>query len=181
MAAKVSARERARWRRVERDQAHRVLTQLLSEDPLERIHTIWECADKVGRALVGRCLEISDAKVRKIIASHDFDSCPLCGPRNPNAPHRVYLFHFPQLAAFKVGVTYTTTDTRLNAHRRAGGQLIQIRELPTWRAALDLERQILTHTAHCRLTYGTTEFPHGGGTECWADDLAIDLNTFNPA
>lgn len=141
-------------------------------------HTIWGAAQILGAQAVADCTGLGMTAVARIRRAHT-DDCKICGPRNPDAPHRVYIFHFSQWEVFKVGITHLSNDTRLTAHRRAGGLLQQTRIVPTWRAALDLERHVLTHTAGRRLRYGTAEFPQGGGTECWADDLVVDLDTFD--
>lgn len=141
-------------------------------------HTIWGAAQILGPRAVSECTGLRLNRVKSLREAHT-DDCRICGPRNPDAPHRVYLFHFARLEAFKVGVTHVANDSRLTAHRRAGGELRQIREVPNWRAALDLEQQILAYTARRRLNYGAAEFPHGGGSECWADDLIVDLDVFH--
>ena len=142
------------------------------------VHRAWESAQMVGAAATARASGQSAYRVRQLVAGHDRDDCPECGPRNPQAPHRVYLFHFPALRAFKVGVTHLRNDNRLRAHVRNGGELVETVTVDTFAQALALERAVLAGTSHRRLVYGAAEFPAGGGTECWSDDLPVTLQDF---
>lgn len=86
---------------------------------------------------------------------------------DPTAPHRVYLFHFPQLHAYKVGITHARDDGRLQQHRSAGGILIDTVPTPNRAVALVLERDVLDRYRAHPADVLPTDFPHGGWTECW--------------
>ncbi len=90
---------------------------------------------------------------------------------DPNAPHRVYLFHFARLAAFKVGITHCRDDTRLAQHASCGGVLIDVIQTPNRSAALAIERAVLDRYRAHPAGVSPADFPHGGWTECW-DHLA---------
>ncbi|HEX8867288.1 MAG TPA: hypothetical protein VF821_16635 [Lentzea sp.] len=47
---------------------------------------------------------------------------------DPTAPHRVYLFHLPQMGAgvYKIGITRSAHDGRLRTHTRNGGVLLDV-------------------------------------------------------
>lgn len=104
---------------------------------------------------------------------------------DPTAPHRVYLFAFTDLAAYKVGITHCADDLRLIAHQRIGGQLLEIVTLPNRATAVVAERMVLDRYRHAAAPAATTEcFPQGGWTECWAmsaghPDLKEVVKTFS--
>lgn len=95
--------------------------------------------------------------------------CAACdGQRlDASAPHRVYLFAFPHLMAYKVGITHCVDDARLAAHARAGGELLDIVEVPDRMAAFLMERRVLDRYAPWPAEVTADHFPHGGWTECW--------------
>jgi hypothetical protein len=55
----------------------------------------------------------------------------------------------------------------LAAHTRAGGELLDIVEVPDRAAAFLLERRVLDRYARWPATVTADHFPHGGWTECW--------------
>jgi len=96
--------------------------------------------------------------------------CLHCDGRrlDPDAPHRVYLFAFDDLAAYKVGITHCADDSRLTAHQRIGGRLLEVVTMPTRATAIVLERVVLDrYRLAVAITATPERFPHGGWTECW--------------
>jgi hypothetical protein len=91
---------------------------------------------------------------------------------DPGAPHRVYLVHFPHIGdvgVYKVGITHCVDDGRLNAHRRAGGVLLDAVEVRDRATALALERRVLEHyLPAAAVSFPPDLLPHGGATECWS-------------
>ncbi|WP_143139122.1 hypothetical protein [Lentzea waywayandensis] len=91
---------------------------------------------------------------------------------NPTAPHRVYLFHFPQLGnagVYKVGITHCGDDGRLKDHTRNGGLLLDIIEVSDRATALHIERTVLTrYLPIAPVSLARDVLPQGGTTECWS-------------
>ncbi|MGY1738376.1 hypothetical protein [Geodermatophilus sp. SYSU D00684] len=91
---------------------------------------------------------------------------------DPDAPHRVYLVHFPHLGdvgVFKVGITHCTDDGRLNAHRRVGGVVLDTVQVRDRATALVLERRVLErYLPAATVSFPPELLPHGGATECWS-------------
>lgn len=87
---------------------------------------------------------------------------------DPEAPHRVYLFAFDALTAYKVGITHCADDSRLRAHRGIGGALQEVVTMPDRATAVVLERLVLDrYRAAPAMSVSAHHFPHGGWTECW--------------
>lgn len=107
-------------------------------------------------------------------------SAPLCwtcthGIR-VDEPHRVYLFHFPVLGVYKVGITHNRHDVRLLQHQIEGGNLIETAVLPDRTSAREVETWVLAAKAPWRRgDIGPRDFPQGGWTEAWSD-LAPPVN-----
>ena len=91
---------------------------------------------------------------------------------DPDAPHRVYLVHFPHLGdvgVYKVGITHCVDDDRLKVHQRAGGRVLETVQVRDRATALSLERRILEHyLPAAAVTFPRDLLPHGGATECWS-------------
>lgn len=91
---------------------------------------------------------------------------------DPDAPHRVYLVHFPYLGdvgVYKVGITHCADDGRLNAHRRAGGVVLHTVQVRDRATALVLERHVLErYLPAAAVSFPSELLPHGGATECWS-------------
>jgi hypothetical protein len=65
---------------------------------------------------------------------------------DPEAPHRVYLFKFPRIGGhgvFKVGITHCVDDRRLTQHIAAGGELVQVVDVPDRATAFAIETTVL--------------------------------------
>jgi hypothetical protein len=86
---------------------------------------------------------------------------------DPSAPHRVYLFAFPLLSAYKIGITHCEDDSRLRAHLAQGGQLLESVTVPDRAAAVMLERLVLDRFRRWPADVHAGHFPQGGWTECW--------------
>lgn len=106
---------------------------------------------------------------------------PLCwtcthGIRS-DEPHRVYLFHFPNLGVMKVGLTHDRHDRRLWDHVTAGGKLISSVPVADREAARRLESFIRAkYVTWAATELRQTDFPQGGWTETWRDDAPpLDL------
>ncbi|MBP2474738.1 hypothetical protein JOF53_003610 [Crossiella equi] len=104
--------------------------------------------------------------------------CLSCAkPVDPDAPHVVYMMHFPALRAYKIGITNTNArQCRITAHRANGGTVVAQCKVPNKEAALTVERQVLhavrDHPSGCT----ERDFPQGGHTETWSENgPAIDL------
>lgn len=87
---------------------------------------------------------------------------------DPAAPHRVYLFHFPALRAYKVGITHCADDSRLRAHAARGGDLVEVVTVADRSAAVVLERVVLDRFRLWPAEVHVGHFPQGGWTECWS-------------
>ena len=71
--------------------------------------------------------------------------CYVCdGAADPYGEHRVYLFHFPDWGRFKVGITNAGNDSRLVAHQRNGGELVELVTVLNCAAALWVEASALS-------------------------------------
>ncbi|ACU37521.1 hypothetical protein [Actinosynnema mirum] len=96
---------------------------------------------------------------------------------NPSAPHRVYLFHFPDLGeagVYKVGITHCANDNRLRDHTRNGGLLLGVAQVADRATALHVERLILDHyQALAPVSLRRDLLPQGGATECWAAHIGF--------
>lgn len=91
---------------------------------------------------------------------------------NPDAPHRVYLVHFPHLGdvgVYKVGITHSVDDARLQTHQRAGGAVLEVVQVRDRATALTLERRILErYLPAAAVSFPRELLPRGGATECWS-------------
>ena len=115
---------------------------------------------------------LSSAGIESVMRQHDEaaarGSCTRClRSRNPAAPHRVYLAHFPYLGAYKVGVTHLQNDRRLRTHLAAGGVILETVTVPSWQDALAVERAVLEAVRPWRLSKADTAAD--GITEMWSD------------
>jgi len=122
-----------------------------------------------------RCLKCGTE--RRVCYNELLDgSAPLCwtctyGIR-PDEPHRVYLVHFPSLRVLKVGITHNRHDRRLLDHALGGGVVVST-VLVRDRESARLLEQVLTARYACwaREDVGPADFPQGGYTETWSDDV----------
>lgn len=98
-------------------------------------------------------------------------SCYICdGAADPSKPHRVYLFLFPGLACYKVGITNAGNDLRLRVHQSRGGILQEILETSNLASALAIEQAVLAAMADYPSTVTPDDFPRNGWTETWSVD-----------
>lgn len=128
--------------------------------------------DTVQDARCARCDTPRRVSMRRL--NRGVVPCYVCdGAADPSSPHRVYLFHFPNWAAYKVGITNGGNDARLDTHRYAGGQLLETIEVPHCGAALWVEQEILS----AMRAWPATGLPTGrvisGWTEMWDDSAPI--------
>ena len=95
----------------------------------------------------------------------------------PEEPHRVYLFHFPELRVNKIGITHNRDDRRILDHTFHGGVLVDSVVVSDREAALNLERVIRSIFREWPSPdVGPADFPQGGWTETWVDDAPpLDL------
>ncbi|WP_026212464.1 hypothetical protein [Longispora albida] len=98
--------------------------------------------------------------------SLDLELCPRCYKRrDPDAPHRVYLAHYPSFRVYKIGVTTQSSDRRLQTHRSAGASIVDALPAASFTAALSVEKMILEKMKPWRRSV-----PYiSGGSECWSD------------
>jgi hypothetical protein len=149
-------------------------------EPGERGHLLAEVIYLLGAHLGGRTAlaeaqrhtALSSAGIESVMQRHDEavarGSCTRClRSRNPAAPHRVYLAHFPYLGAYKVGVTHLQNDRRLRTHLAAGGVILETVTVPSWPDALAVERAVMEAVRPWRLPKADTATD--GITEMWSD------------
>lgn len=101
-----------------------------------------------------------------------------CGGIDPEAEHRVYIFHFPTLGVYKVGIANNEDRPydRIRAHESRGGTLVALELAPNRIAARAVEEHVLGQVESYRLELSAKEFPQGGWTELWSDKApTIDL------
>lgn len=104
--------------------------------------------------------------------------CYVCdGGADPYAEHRVYLFHFPAWGCFKVGITNAGNDSRLVAHQRNGGELVELITVLNRAAALWVEARVLSMVTAWPATGEPVERRVVGWTEMWdrASPVSIHL------
>lgn len=104
-------------------------------------------------------------------------ACYACdGAADPYAEYRVYLFHFPHWACFKVGITNTGNDARLVAHQRNGGELVELVTVLNRAAALWLEARVLSMVTAWPASGEPVERRIVGWTEMWDDTAPVRVN-----
>jgi hypothetical protein len=95
-----------------------------------------------------------------------------------DAPHTVYLMHFPGLRACKIGITSgEARHDRVTSHVTHGGVLLGQYEVPNREAARTVEDFVLSVMRDSPSDCTARDFPQGGYTETWSDDAPdIDLH-----
>lgn len=136
-------------------------------------HLVLDAPGGDGRGQVhpAHCQRCGQARLVSVVAlAGGAPPCLSCDGRrlDPNAEHRVYLFEFPQLHVYKVGITHTADDNRLSAHHRAGGTLMDIITVPNRSVAFLVERLVLDAFRTYPAEVTASLFPQGGHTECWS-------------
>jgi hypothetical protein len=96
---------------------------------------------------------------------------------DPDAPHVVYLIHFPALCAYKIGITNPECrNDRIAAHLALDGTLVECHEVPNRQAARAVELHVLDRMRAYPSYLSASDLPQGGYTETWSDDApVIDL------
>ncbi|MFF2347811.1 BRCT domain-containing protein [Pseudarthrobacter sp. NPDC058119] len=87
----------------------------------------------------------------------------------------MYLFHFPDWHAYKVGITNSGNDSRLDRHRLAGGRLLELIEVPHRGAAFWVEQEVLNAMMPWPATGLPTDRVISGWTEMWDDSAPINV------
>jgi len=128
-------------------------------DPLAKVDTEQE-------ATCARCGSPRTVSLRQL--NFGQVPCYVCdGAADPYAEHRVYLFHFPTWGCFKVGITNAGNDSRLVAHERNGGELVELVTVLNRAAALWVESRALSLVTAWPATGEPVEQRVVGWTEMW--------------
>ena len=154
-----------------------VQDEIFEANGLRRDHSGYT---KYGERVKAHCLEcgaerfISATELERGVAH-----CLSCmTPLDPDAPHYVYLAHFPLLRAFKIGITNSEARLdRVATHEAHGGVAVEIHEVPNKQAARTVEEHVLGLVRGFPSGCTSRDFPQGGYTETWADDaVAVNLH-----
>jgi len=136
---------------------------------------------RVSEKVAAHCME-SHCGAERRVSITDLTSgvtpCLSCAEAAaPDAPHVVYLMHFPGLDAYKVGITSTDVrHDRVASHVAHGGVLLQQHEVPNREAARTVEDFVLSAVRGFPSGCTARHFPQGGYTETWSEEgPAIDL------
>lgn len=130
--------------------------------------------DTVQKARCTRCGTPRQVSMRRL--NRGIVPCYVCdGAADPSTPHRVYLFHFPAWRAYKVGITNSGNDARLDTHRQAGGRLLEILDVPHRGAALWVEQEVLKAMSPWPATALPVDRIISGWTEMWHEDAAMHV------
>lgn len=122
--------------------------------------------DTLQDAHCARCGTPRRVSMRKL--NRGLVPCFVCdGAADPSTPHRVYLFHFPAWGVYKVGITNSGNDARLQTHRDRGGNLIEVVTVPHRAAALWVEAEVLGLVAAWPASGLPVEERLDGWTEMW--------------
>lgn len=138
--------------------------------------------DTVQAAECRRCRTPRRISIRKLNRGHV--PCYVCdGAADPASEHRVYLFHFPAWGAYKVGITNSGNDRRLETHVGNGGILVEIITVAHRGAALWVEAQVLTAVRSWPVSGEPLELRVTGWTEMWdaAAPVTITLADYTEA
>ena len=134
--------------------------------------------ETVQEATCARCGTPRRVALRQL--NLDQVPCYVCdGAADPQAEHRVYLFHFPAWECFKVGITNSGNDARLLEHVRNGGELIDLIPVPNRAQAHWVEAQALALVRPWPVTGEPMTRRITGWTEMWHQDAParVDLAT----
>lgn len=130
--------------------------------------------DTVQAARCARCDTPRRTSMRRL--NRGAVPCYVCdGAADPSSAHRVYLFHFPDWHAYKVGITNSGNDSRLDRHRLAGGQLVELIEVPHRGAAFWVEQEVLSAMLPWPATGLLADRVISGWTEMWDDSAPINV------
>ncbi|WP_433177245.1 hypothetical protein [Actinoallomurus sp. CA-150999] len=161
----------------------------VSPDMMDQINDVYSShglvRDHVGYArlsdpVAAHCMTCgSDRRVSFLGLLRGEPACLSCTSGiDPNAPHRVYLMHFPRFGVFKIGITNLEDRNydRIHDHESHGGTVVEIVDVPNREAAFTVERAILATVTHYHSDVSRRQFPQGGWTETWRDHApAVDL------
>jgi hypothetical protein len=137
---------------------------------------------RIGEKVAAHCMEPHCGADRKISIAdlmNGFAPCLACAEEvDPDAPHTVYLMHFPSLRACKIGITNSEArNDRVNSHVTQGGVLLGQYEVPNREAARTVEDFVLSVMRDYPSGCTARDFPQGGYTETWSDDAPdMDLD-----
>lgn len=172
-AERMLGEARASWlvcRSCNQDRLHRDPAPLARYYQVRRLRLLATVAKDRAEAYNAECMRCGTLRRVSVgTLASGAPPCLVCDGRrlDPAAPHHVYLFEFPHLQAYKVGITHTADDSRLAKHRAAGGSLCEVVEVPNRATALLLERLILDQYRDHPAEVAEHHFPQGGWTECW--------------
>jgi hypothetical protein len=122
--------------------------------------------DTVQDADCARCGTPRRVSMRKL--NRGLVPCFVCdGAADPSTPHRVYLFHFPAWGVYKIGITNSGNDARLQTHRDRGGDLVEVVTVPHRAAALWVEVEVLGLVTAWPATGLPAQQRLDGWTEMW--------------
>lgn len=122
--------------------------------------------DTVQDARCERCGTPRRVSIRQL--NRGLVPCYVCdGAADPSSPHRVYLMRFPKWQAYKVGITNSGNDARLQTHYLNGAELVEIITVPHRGAALWVEAAVLATVAAWPVSGEPVEKRVSGWTEMW--------------
>lgn len=129
---------------------------------------------RIGEKVAAHCMEPQCGAERKISIADLMNGvapCLACAEAaDPDAPHTVYLMHFPQLCACKIGITGSEVrHDRVASHAAHGGVLLAQHEVPNREAARTVEDFVLSAMRDFPSGCKVRDFPQGGHTETWSD------------
>jgi hypothetical protein len=136
---------------------------------------------RVSEKVAAYCMKPNCGGDRKISITdlmNGIAPCLTCKePVDPNAPHAVYLMHFPRLSVCKIGITSTEARRdRVTSHVAHGGVVLEQHEVPNKEAALTVEDFVRSAMRGFPSGCTARDFPQGGYTETWSDNAPnVDL------
>lgn len=136
---------------------------------------------RIGEKVAAHCMNPDCGAERRISVADLMNGvapCLACAEAaDPDAPHTVYLMHFPRLRACKVGITSSESrHDRIASHVAHGGVLLGQHDVPNREAALTVEDFALSAVRDFPSGCTARDFPQGGYTETWSDSAPdIDL------
>jgi hypothetical protein len=135
---------------------------------------------RIGEKVDAHCMEPDCGADRRISIADLMNGVAPCldcaEAADPDAPHIVYLMHFPSLRACKIGITSSEVrHDRIASHVTHGGVLLGQYEVPNREAARTVEDFVLSAMRDCPSGCAARDFPQGGYTETWSD-VAPDID-----
>jgi hypothetical protein len=138
---------------------------------------------QISEKIAAHCMEPNCGAERRISITDLMSGvtpCLTCAEAvDPDAPHAVYLMHFPRLSACKIGITSSEArHNRVTSHIAQGGVLLEQHEVPNKEAARTVEDFVLSAVRDFPSGRTARDFPQGGYTETWSDN-APDIELGN--